>query len=427
MREREHGTPDRQAPDHARPVRPVHPVTALQRGAGNAAVGRMLQRAWKFGPDFGRLDRSQDVYWWDGVGGAEPSLAPGIARRLNLRRVNAPVGDVAFTEAQYLEFAKGASRKQASSYNPFGRFSENVTTTAFLAFPGVSVPQELGDAGEHEPIDVDATQRMQGFREIDPGIPAEVMTTQGKRLNAIGVVPPWGVLYGDAPPMPSSMYPNRSVRLAKPVGVPAKVKLALDTLGTLQTAVRIDQSTLSGYKGTRKDDIAQLTIMGVSAGEVAHAAGYDAAVDPDFAADPKSRKRGWEWLHLVAYELGGPSGSGPQTAANLVVGTTAANTAMIMVEDAIVDAVASGAAKSADVQVAALLDDDEYRVASEIHYHIQFTLPDDRVVPMPVLTFSALAVSTPFVASNRYFRQMLRQHLRDQAAEAQEPSMMQMV
>jgi len=111
---------------------------------------------------------------------------------------------------------------------------------------------------------------------------------------------------------------------------------------------------------------------------------------------------------------------------NLVVGTTAANTSMMMVEDAIHDVIDKGLAAAADVTVLALLVDAEYRIAETIRYKIAFTLKDGRTLVMDEFDFSALAVSTPFSAANRYFRHLMRQFLTQAAKEVHEPAPMEM-
>jgi hypothetical protein len=405
-------------------------VLDLQRGAGNAAVSRLLSqratsrtlaRQWMFLPEILRNDRARDRYYWDPSGGPEPAFPPGIVRRFNLTKVDDPSTlsprDVRFTEAQYLTYA-GNTGKAKTVYNPFGRFSEDVSATAFMPAPGVAFPQELGAQGEHEEINYDVAPT----EYIAEGIPAAVVTKTGKRLNAMSVVSPFGVMYGDGPGLAPSAQPERARKTQLRGGVPPAIKVALDLLGRSVEAQHIDAGVIAGYRGSRKEDLGQIEVMGVSAAKVAAAAGYDQAIDPQFAADTSAagqKKHGWEWLHLVAYELGGPSATGPQSAPNLVVGTKAANTSMIMVEDAIVDAISSKYAKSADVQVLAVLADEEYRVAESIHYVVEFELPDGRRIAMPTIVFSALAVSTPFVAANRYFRELLRQHLATAAAEPQ--------
>lgn len=408
-------------------------VLALQRAAGNAAVSRLLdrrppartlQRKWVFLPDLGRSDRTRDRYYWQGAA-PEPEVKPGVVRRFKLEKADPAQlsgSELKWGEAQYLTYVGSASTARKDVYSPFGRFSEDVSKTAFLPFVGVTRPDELG-GDEHEEIDVDQIS----VECVSGGIPATVVTKQGSKLNAMAVIPPWGVMYGDGPLMPSSGGPKRSERARLPAGVPPNIKVALDQLGRSVEAQHIDKSALSGYQGSRKEDVGQGKVMGVSAAAVAQAAGYDEAIDPEFALDqsPSGRKkRGWEWLHLVAYELGGPSATGPQVPANLVVGTTAANTSMLMIEDAIVNVIRGGLAESADVVVLAVMADEQYRVAETIHYQVRFTLPDKRRADIPVISFSALAVTTPYTAANRYFRQMLRHDLEQASQPADEATPM---
>ena len=181
---------------------------------------------------------------------------------------------------------------------------------------GVSVPDQLGQQGEHEEIDYTVPP----LAYIGNGIPATVTTVSGTQLNAMAVIPPFGVLYGDGPGLAPDALPARSQRPQLPGGMPPHIKVALDTLRRGVDAQHIDASVIAGYRGSRKEDVGQIDVMGVSAATVAAAAGYDQAIDPEFAVDPSQagrNKHGWEWLHLVAYELGGPAATGPQSATNL--------------------------------------------------------------------------------------------------------------
>jgi hypothetical protein len=130
------------------------------------------------------------------------------------------------------------------------------------------------------------------------------------------------------------------------------------------------------------------------------------------------KKHGWQWLHLIAYALGGPEGIGPQQAANLVVGTTAANTAMIMIEDAINNAIVDPAipVESARIVAKPVMADPEYLIAGTIVYQVVFTLTGGRKLPDLTLSFDALSTATPYEATNKYFRTLLKEAL-NQAVE----------
>jgi hypothetical protein len=91
--------------------------------------------------------------------------------------------------------------------------------------------------------------------------------------------------------------------------------------------------------------------MGASADDVAAAGGLIAT---DEYYDPKdataNRKQGFEWLHLIAYHLGGGE-SGPRVGENLVVGTTAASSWMIMIENVISSLIQDSTLKSVKLTV----------------------------------------------------------------------------
>jgi hypothetical protein len=81
----------------------------------------------------------------------------------------------------------------------------------------------------------------------------------------------------------------------------------------------------------------QIQVMGCSARDAILAANYGLTY-----TDSSQAKAEWEceWLHLVAYSMGGINGS-PQQHANLVAGLSECNSAMISVEDAVKDIVTS--------------------------------------------------------------------------------------
>ncbi len=72
----------------------------------------------------------------------------------------------------------------------------------------------------------------------------------------------------------------------------------------------------------------QQTVMGCSAGDAAARANLD--IDHS--------ERGWEWLHLISFQMGGMGGY-PQRAENFVAGTYDANSEMIGLEEAIKEAI----------------------------------------------------------------------------------------
>ena len=75
----------------------------------------------------------------------------------------------------------------------------------------------------------------------------------------------------------------------------------------------------------------QCKVMGCSAQEAAYAACVE--TESPFGT-VQEKGKGWEWLHLVAFSMGGID-SQPQVPGNLVAGTYESNTEMMAVEDAI--------------------------------------------------------------------------------------------
>lgn len=429
----------------------LSPATAihLQSAAGNRAVAQRLassaspstqsapviQRTWQYVYDFDRLDAQNDTYYWDPgpTGQAEPTLAPGAARRFRLVRghLGDPLnGRQVMGEAQYLFTRAGGTtgRGKGSTYNPFGRFSTQLTQTAYV--PRGTPPDQLGNLGvtqnpglgrlvaEHATIagvDWDEPVFLDGHV-----YPRRVQVGVGTWLDMVAM-DPLGVTYGDGPPLATTSSAQRGGQ-ARDVPQLKAVAAELARHGATRAVVaEIDAGTIQAFSGSRSSEDSQQTVMGVSAGDMAAAAGYDGAIDPEFAADQTTlgkRKHGWEWLHLISYALGGPEAIGPQHAANLIVGTTAANTAMIMIEDAINNAIIDPAipVKAAKLVVKPIMAEPAYLIAETITYQVSFLLTNGRVLPELTLGFSALSTATPYEATNKYFRTLLKALLDAEAA-----------
>ncbi|RFM36041.1 hypothetical protein [Chitinophaga silvisoli] len=377
----------------------------------NPGVG-IIQGKWRFIPDTKRLDRNNDKYYWDTrYHTPEPVLAPGIARRLRLEKLDARAGsDHDMIEEQYTLYTGSSSSgsSRSNKYNPFGRFNDNITMSAYI-------PRDGATMDFSKIVDEDSSIISWGG-DTGTSAPAYVVTKESdpQKLNLIAA-DPYGLTYGDGPLLHINAFPTAQ-KIRVPNGLPPKLKFNPDELMHASVeANRIDNSVISGFKGGRQDEDGQIKIMGVSAAEMARAAGYDNAVDPEFEHDKSptgTKKHGWEWLHLISYALGGPTQLGPQTAENLVVGTTAANTTMIMFEDAINSLITEKVIKAAMINVLAIMADEQYRVAGQIVYSIRILLNDDREVPLDPIHFSALTKSTPFVVTNKYIRAMLRAKLK---------------
>jgi|GEM_PF-4228571 len=380
----------------------------------------IIQGKWRFVPDFSRNDRTNDKYYWDTrYLTAEPDLPPGIARRLRLEKLAAKAGNnIDMSEEQYTVYTGGggSNNSRGNMYNPFGRFNDNITMSAYIPVDGSKVDFSTIVDEHSEIIDFGG--------DTGTNIPAWVITKDShpQKLNLIAAEP-FGFTYGDGPLLHINAFPLAQ-KVNLPTGVPAKLKFDPEELMMASVeANKIDSSVLSGFKGSRQEEDGQITIMGVSAAEMARAAGYDNAIDPEFQHDqsPSGRKKhGWEWLHLISFALGGPTRIGPQHAKNLVVGTTAANTTMIMFEDAINSLITEKAIQAAMINVLPIMANDEYRIASQIVYSIKVVLNDDREVQLDPVHFSALTKSTPFVVTNKYIRGLLREKLKAMTASVPE-------
>lgn len=420
-------------PRHILQLQRTHGNRAVQRLLRGTGQGAVIQRTWQFGMNFARMDATEDVYWWDGVGGPEPSLAPGPARRYKLAKVPGDPGGnfLKMGETQYLTARGGGTsgKGKGSNYNPFGRFNTQLTKAAYI--PKGTDPTQYANLGTtlnpNMATNVDEHIQIASFDTDDPVFsfdgypyPSWVKDGAGTVLNMVAL-DPIGATYGDGPSIGAI---GRAKGGATGKDVPALKELAAQMAkhgSTGAVSAIIDTSVIMAFSGKRGEEDGQIKIMGASAGDMAAAAGYDGAIDPEFAADTTrsgKAKHGYEWLHLISYALGGPKETGPQDPGNLVVGTSAANTAMIMVEDAINNLLTSPTSPVAAVKlvVKPIMENPDYLIAQTIVYQVTFMLRDGRTLPDITLSFDALTTGTPYEATNKYFRAMLKQQLDEVAA-----------
>ena len=139
-----------------------------------------------------------------------------------------------------------------------------------------------------------------------------------------------------------------------------------DRLVQLAAGGIIDAERLKSWAGTRKQAKGQNAVMKARAKAVANAAGRGGD--------------SWEWLHLIAYSLGGPEDAGPQDESNLIAGTWECNSDMMIAED-MIKAVIGLAAKQhnqvhVSLEVVVDLVEGHPRLAREIRY--TFVLQDDQ-------------------------------------------------
>ena len=211
--------------------------------------------------------------------------------------------------------ATASSRKAPSSGNPYGRFPEGVVM-------GILAPYE-----KMEDLDfLDLTDGLglrildQGFIEVYNGYPETLLDefdTTWQRFSSPTDFRPW------------SLYTKALVTTDQPpdettVRATAKA-LKLPEVNNMPFVFQIlDPDKLAVYESrNRKSFDSQKKVMNNnSANEVARLLGlkYD------------GKGYSYEWLHLIAFSLGGPGGEA-QVPYNLVLGTAGANTAMMSIEE----------------------------------------------------------------------------------------------
>jgi hypothetical protein len=138
--------------------------------------------------------------------------------------------------------------------------------------------------------------------------------------------------YGPLPP-PQSFLPEAKkidIMTLEPTGIPAPFA-GLKVVPEQE----ITPARLSQWSGRKREDYggSQIAVMNqCSAGKYARWVLSTWMVTDDELKELE--KSDWEWLHLVAFSMGGISHA-PQQADNLVAGTSHANTEMMLYENAI--------------------------------------------------------------------------------------------
>ena len=383
------------------PLQTPHVVQALKAGAVVTAPpprvtagpsSNVIQRQWVFHvTDPGFPLKSVLGYTWQGTGPQSPT-PPTITAHVPIPQLpSPPVGPgtiFTFTENEF--YGLGGWKPPSGPkdvYNPFNRFLPHPGgEVTFLGVDNLSSP-DFTKVGGHQPL-----SNIVGGSEqrTDTGYPVSLTTNTGKTLNYL-LANPFGATYTENPT-------GATYDILKQTNQPQPLaKIPKWTTSTLlETNLVVDLKAVQRFRGTRNTKIgkkppSQGQVMGCEAWEVAQAAGYTG--------------KDWEWLHLIAYELGGKD---MQNTDNLVCGTTETNTAMIMIEDAIVDALEKGLCAYVIVLVRVAFAEPAYRVAGSIAYEVNFYDGSDRLLMKQPMEFIGIMRYQPSVIENKYVRYMLR-------------------
>ncbi|HTZ43890.1 MAG TPA: DUF4157 domain-containing protein [Jatrophihabitans sp.] len=401
------------------------PTAAPPDRPGTTPSGAPLQARWLF------LDADsalQKGYFWELELGVSQEDVPAPTRWSSEFRLVTPaltdyyrLGSIssrsatkgrspALTEEEFTQkYGKAKASSPSDHYNPYGRFS---TTASYLAFlPAVTMHDPgafLADLKKRE-------AQFEDIAEVGPanrdGIPGQVRTVGGHVLDLVDVTQ-FGALYADVPPSPGNAErdPSQaadSSALGLKAGPVSPVVSIASGSGEVHTAhvkivqaSRIDAKVLAAWDGKKRSKD-QAAVMGCSAGEAAANAGYRA-----------DEGRGWEWLHLISHGMGGPDGTGPQHAGNLVVGTSECNSQMIVVEEVLKDLVKRYNLK-AQLMVFANLCDPVRHIADRIGYDFVFSEASGDKVQVFHWEFDPLGRGNPMVAQNLLARIVARYHLGD--------------
>jgi hypothetical protein len=380
-------------------------------------------------PDLSRNNTEKDQYYWkpSNRNDRKPTTKPALALRFNLLENLSPggCGFAEYNTAHYSQLRKGeqSARFSNSSDNPFGRFNDRLSKYAYIPLPVpyddiVTNQTKIDSSGPLPRLPITGligkeVRKRLGQPDVD--LPAVVEVEGGEKFHLVSI-DAFGATYGSE--LETKPLKQRTQGPPKPryATKPTTTKLAQlrkqPPSGGAQTAT-VDKARIGAFQGTRAEDIAQSAVMfGLTAGQVARAAGLTAD-DQDYRDDhsqgdvTSASKHGFQWLHLIAYHFGGTT-VGPQHSENLVVGSTAANTWMIMIENAVADLVASGHVATADIKVTPAWHDKRLRVAKTIKYEVTL----NRIGQPPVQHteyFDALTSITPHTVTHRQYKRQFRE------------------
>lgn len=122
--------------------------------------------------------------------------------------------------------------------------------------------------------------------------------------------------------------------------------------------ISLDEPRLARWHG-RRSGSQNSAMYNTSAKQAAEASGYDV-------------KSGWQWLHLIAFSMGGRDDSNPNEEGNLVAGLAAANGFHLALEGFVKKMVQDKAVSDVTVKATAHIVVDSFHVAKSIEYRISW-------------------------------------------------------
>jgi hypothetical protein len=121
---------------------------------------------------------------------------------------------------------------------------------------------------------------------------------------------------------------------------------------------------------------------------------------------------GYEWLHMIAFSLGGHEGT-PQVAKNLVLGTEAANTAMMSLEGFVHSLISKG--RYPEAQIVVMRTAPVPKECAWFAESIQYTIKLSRPPGAPIYireSFNPLLMSAPAFSVEQMARQIRDRELK---------------
>lgn len=122
--------------------------------------------------------------------------------------------------------------------------------------------------------------------------------------------------------------------------------------------IRLSKALLAKWSG-RRTGSQNSAMFGVSAGNAARASGYD-------------EQQSWQWLHLIAYTMGGRNGTEPNEVGNLAAGLDAANGFHLILENLVKKMVYDDTISDVTVTATANMIPNSFHVCKSIAYQLSW-------------------------------------------------------
>jgi Domain of unknown function (DUF4157) len=209
------------------------------------------------------------------------------------------------------------------------------------------------------------------YGQYPPGVVHTPGGTEANRSGAYGSTSPGGTFTGTA--FWSATYPNVQPPHISNAPVPLAKTPIPCTATTKDSGWQIiDKARLKGWVGQRKG---YQPSKSMAAGEATGQNGAMGNISAKEAAANSGYTTGaWEWLHLIAFTLGGINQTKVNHHDNLVAGTVQANRQHKVLEDTVKKLLIDNITDQVAIRAIAQLQKGSYHLAEELEYALSFKI-----------------------------------------------------